>query len=59
MRSGLVGNNNKSKTSAMVVAKDAVVDFLTEIGEMEGGPMLHGSSVNLLELVFGIVILRS
>ena len=39
MRSGLVGNNNKSKTSAMVVAKDAVVDFfLTEIGETEGVP---------------------
>ena len=38
MRSGLVGNNNKSKTSAMVVAKDDVVDFLTEIREMEGGP---------------------
>ena len=38
MRSGLVGNKNKSKTSAMVLAKDAVVDFLTDIGETEGGP---------------------
>ena len=38
MRSGLVGNKNKSKTSAMVLAKAAVVDFLTEVGETEGGP---------------------
>ena len=38
MRSVLVGNKNKSKTSAMVLAKDDVVDFLTDIGETEGGP---------------------
>ena len=38
MRSGLVGNKNKSKTGAMVLAKDTVVDFLTEVGETEGGP---------------------
>ena len=38
MRSELVGNKNKSKASAMVLAKAAVVDFLTDIGEMEGGP---------------------
>ena len=38
MRSGLVGTKNKSKTSTMVVEKDAVVDFLTEVGETEGGP---------------------
>ena len=58
MRSGLVGNKNKSMTSTMVLAKDTVVDFLTELGETEGAPMLHGSSINLLVLDFGIVILR-